>query len=362
MFRAALALFVLLLAAEPLLAQRRGAGGRPTRMPTGRVGTVPGLGPPKIPTSISERTTGKPIKGGPIPLPSERGRWLRVETPHFSIFSSAPERLTREIAADLERLTNVLVSSSPYFRVSERRTRIFLFGDPRDAQPYFDAARGMRIDAAGLTVRHPAGSTILIDVTMRGGNALTPRHELVHDLLGNNPRPLPLWIEEGLAEYYSNRGRPIYEHYARLRGKARVPIDELFAVRATSPRAVSWEFYAQSWGAVSVLIRQDAAAFHALLRDVDEGKSSEAALAERFAMTPKQLENLIRRNANRPASAIPADKVPFAIAPEPLSRAALLSELGELLARLPNRAADAQRHHMAALEADATQQRLITRQ
>ena len=164
-----------------------------------------------------------------------------------------------------------------------------------------------------------------------------------------------------MAEYYSNRGRPIVEHASRLRGKPRVPIDELFSIRPSSVRSVSWDFYAQSWGAVAVLIRQDPNAFQALLRDVDEGKSSQQALADRYAMTLKELENVIRRKAGRPASAIASDKLPLQLEVEPLTRAALLSELGELLARLPNRAADAQRHHMAALEADAMQQRLISR-
>ena len=354
MLRAALALSVL-LATLPLEGQRRGGGGiagRPTRAP-GRIGTIPGLGPPTVPTAgPPERAIGEPVRPGPIPLPSARREWLRIETTHFSIFSSTSERLTRQIALDLERLTNLLVGTSPYFRLSPRRTRVFLFGDPRDARPYFDAARGMRIDAAGLTVRHPAGSTILIDVTMRGGKDMTARHELVHDLLGNNGRPLPLWIEEGLAEYDSNRGRPIVEHVFRLRGKPRIPIDQLFTLRGNSLRAASWDFYAQSWGAVSVLLRRDPVAFEAFVRDVDQGTPPDVALAARFQMTTKELEDAIRLKCGRPASSILAEDVTFDAEIEPLSRAALLSELGELLARLPNRAFDADRHRMAALEAE----------
>lgn len=350
MHRAALALLVGLLAALPSLAQRR-AGVPPTRAP-GRAGPVPGMG--EIPPTMHpERAVFAPRRPGPVPLPSARQEWIRVETPHFSIFSSAGARITRTIALDLERLTALLIERSPYFRVSQKRTRVFLFGDARDARPYFDIARGARIDAAGLTVRSPSGSTILIDCSMRGRNIVTPRHELVHDLLGNNARPLPLWIEEGLAEYYSNRGRPIYEHFSRLRGKPRIPIAELFSIRHNSLRSASWDFYAQSWGAVSVLMRRDPVAFEHFLRDVDGGKSSEAALADRFGMTTKELENVIRRKVGTPASAILSEKVTFDLAIEPLGRAALLSELGELLARLPHGGPDAQRHHVAALEADA---------
>jgi hypothetical protein len=351
MYRAVFALLLVLATIHPLIAQRAGGGGRPTRVPPR---TFPGLNGAELPEPVpQERAQGRPILVGPVPLPSTKHQWVRIETPHFSIFSSASARLTRTIATDLERLTALLVETSPYFRISPRRTRVFLFADPRDARPYFDAARRMRVDAAGLTVRHPAGSTILIDVTMRGGTALTPRHELVHDLLGNNGRPLPLWVEEGMAEYYSNRGRPFIEHAARLRGKVRLPIEEMFGVRHNSPRSATWEFYAQSWGAVAVLIRRNPQVFQEFLRDLAGGKPSAVALQERFQMTPKELENVIRRRAGRPASSILSDKVRLDLELEPMSRAALLSELGELLARLPNRAADAERHHMAALEADA---------
>lgn len=342
MFRAALALLVL-LAANPLLAQRRGG---PTRAP-GRVGPIPGLGVPPL-VIRTERHQGQPVRPGPIPLPSERRNWVRIETPHFTIFSSAGARITRAVAHDLERLTPLLLRTSDSFRLPEARTRVFLFGDPRDVQPYFDAARGVRVDAAGATVRHPDGSTILIDVTARGGDSLTPRHELVHDLLRNNSRPLPLWLEEGLAEYYSNAGQPILEHVSRLRpARLPIPLAELFALTHDAPRSASWDFYAESWGAVTALLRRDPHAFRELMRDLERDVPIVEALRERYRMTPRDLENAMRK-AGAPASSILASGVTLQLEPQPLDYAALVFELGELLARLPNRHADAERHFRAA--------------
>jgi hypothetical protein len=295
---------------------------------------------------------GEPLKPGPVRMPSEKRQWTRLDTEHFAIFSSANVRVTRAIALDLERLTQTLAASSDYFRAPGVRTRVFLFGDPRDVQPYFDAAYGLRVDAAGVTVRHRDGSTILIDTTAKGGRLLTPRHELVHDLLRNSARPLPHWIEEGLAEYYSNAGQPILQHLSRLRGPMRIPLDEMFALRYDSPQSSSWDFYAQSWAAVTVLLRRDARAFYAFLSDLEEEKPASDALKSRFGMTNKDLANLMARGAagfSRPVE--PAGGLtPAAPLPVPLDRADLLAELGQLLLRIPNRTADAERHFAAARE------------
>jgi hypothetical protein len=343
MSRVALALLVL-LAADPLL----GASPVPARV-RGRVSPVPNINT-GAPTIRSERHNGEPIKSGPIPLPSERRTWVRVETPHFTFFSSAGARATRAIAYDLERLTDLLLKTSVSFRVADTRTRVFLFSDNRDVQPYFDAARGVRVDAAGVTVRHPDGSTILIDCTAKGGVALTPRHELVHNLLRDSIRPLPPWIEEGLAEYYSNAGQVIPEHVSLLRGPLRIPLAELFTLPFESPRTAYWHFYAESWAAVAVLLRRNPIAFGEFIRDLDAGVPVASALHERFDMTPENLESAMRRKAGAPVRSVLASNVTLDFTPMPIEHRELLFELGMLLQRLPNRAADAERHFRAARE------------
>src|SRR3712207_2720310 len=120
MIRVALPL-LLLLASEPIVAQRRVAG-RPTRGPA-RAVPLPGLGA-GAPMIRTERLLATPVKNGPIAFPSERRQWVRIETAHYTILSSAGVRTTRRIAQDLERLTSVLTSTSPYFRLPAARTRV----------------------------------------------------------------------------------------------------------------------------------------------------------------------------------------------------------------------------------------------
>ena len=301
--------------------------------------------------SVVERRPVTPMHIGPIPFPPER-QWLRLDTPHFIILSAIGEGGTRTVAHDLEKIVSLLTATSPYFQLPPRRTRIFLFTDRRNVQPYFDVVMGGRVDASGITLRHPRGSTMLIDTSTGGG--LTSRHELVHDLLHRDTVPLPLWIEEGLAEYYSNAGQPVLKHVSRIRGRLRMPLDLMFAAKANDPRAWTFDYYAQSWAAVASLMRRDPKAFFEFLGDIDRGVETSAALRERYRFSTRDLE-LAMRKAGAPAASLLLFSVPpVAVEIRPITRAELLGELAELLSRVEGREGEAERHFRAALDTDSS--------
>lgn len=339
------------LVAAPLAAQRGGGtGGAITRTPSGSTGfTRPGFLDP----GVIERRPMIPAHFGPIPFPPADKPWVRAETAHFILFGATGENAVRAVAHDLEKMTALLTRTSTYFRLPAKRTRIFLFAERRNVQPYFDAVGGARVDASGITLRHPLGSTMLIDTSARGGGGLTPRHELVHDLIHRDDQRLPLWIEEGLAEYFSNAGLPIREHTSRLRGRLRMSLAQMYATRVEDQRAWTFDFYAQSWAAVATLMRRDRAAFWDVLKDIDEGRDTASAIEARYRMTPRDFE-IAMRKAAAPATSLLMESAPaMTIEVKPIAHPELLYELGELLARLSGREADAERHLRAALEGNS---------
>ncbi len=322
-----------------------------TRVPRGvpRVGTTPSGLAQLTRTHPEREITGKPFEG-PIAFPPVSRQWIRIETPRFVLISAAGERRTRAIAEDLERLTEMLTRTSAHFAADPVRTRVFVFTHRGDVQPYFDAVRGFqRVDATGITLREGNRSTMLIDANARGGEMLTPRHELVHDLLRHRDRPLPLWLEEGLAEYYSNLGQPVREHVSRLGGRLRMSLDTMFVVGPSSPLAGSLSFYAQSWAAVSTLVRRDADAFFDLLDDLAAGTAMAEALQKRYRMSFGQLAVAMRK-AGVPAAVMPRDESFVAMEVAPIDRPTLLSELGDMLTAVEGREIEAERHFRAALE------------
>jgi tetratricopeptide (TPR) repeat protein len=102
------------------------------------------------------------------------------------------------------------------------------------------------------------------------GSVDTPRvilHEYLHQYSAYNFPPLPPWLDEGLAEFYSTFsatdrnaqvGRPVREHVLWLRQNKLIPLPRLFAVTQDDPEYNEEEkqgvFYAQSWALVHRLI------------------------------------------------------------------------------------------------------------
>ncbi len=348
--RIAIALLALFLSAQSSHAQR----GRVGRVPT-RVIPIPGF--PAYPDRSGHLDRLPP---GPIPFPSSRRTWVRIETGHFSILSSADESLTRSAAGEVERLASFLLQTDDAFVLPRGRSRVFLFSTRTDAQPYFNALRGARVTPVGMTIRHPHGSTALIDSGSRGGPIPTLRHELVHDLLRRDRR-WPLWAEEGLAEYHSNMGATIRPHLFRVRFGRRMTLKEIFAMDPLARRATSVDFYAHCWALVAALMQRGPEAFYAFVDDVASGIPEREALQARFGITPVELHSMMRR-VNLPEHPRPgtsSSTPPIEI--QPMSHAELLFELGDLLARVPSTASEGERHFQAALAVEPVPPRLLVR-
>jgi Flp pilus assembly protein TadD len=288
---------------------------------------------------------------GAIPFPPPDREWIRLDTPHFILYTSGSERGARAMADDFERLTALLLRVSPFFRRPAARTRVFIFKERRDVQPYLNATRnGDPVDAIGVTVRHAGGSTMLVDAGARGGDIATPRHELVHDLLRHGERPLPLWVQEGVAEYYSNAGLPIHEHVPRIRGRLRIPLAEMFGMTVADPRALTADFYAQSWGVVATLKRLDSRAFFELLRDLERGGGSAAAIEKHYGKSVAQL-GIEMRKAGFPKAPLHMHEKSVEASMRKVGRAELLYQLATMLSHVNGGDDEADRHFRAALAA-----------
>ena len=290
----------------------------------------------------------------PIPFPAEDETWIRVRTPRFDIISSAGDEKTTAIARDLEMLASALsrqAASTP--------ATIFVFAKRRESQPYFGLLIGdPKTTVTGVYVRHEGGGTMFVDAD-RAGVERTALHELIHDLLRQRDYTPPLWVEEGLAEYFSNAqvkkdvviaGGRIEGRVALLERNKQASLEEMFAVRAESPAATAPLFYAQSWAAVDWLMQLDASRFDAFARELANGTSVENALATHYGKTLDDLRKAMR-NAGRGGREvkIPHDDVTLAVSAKPLDRATLLYELGRFLSHVAGAGEESLRHYREAL-------------
>lgn len=317
------------------------------------------------------------LAAGPIPFPAADEKWIRARSKHFILISSTGETQTREVAASLETLAAALTQVNPRLATSGAPARVIIFSRHSEIQPYFDALMSREnSNVSGLWIAQKGGGSMLISFDTRLEAARRgPLHELVHHLLENAGGPrLPLWLQEGLAEYYSHArlryhsiiaGDPIPVHVDALTRHQVMPLQELFAVgRDSDAYNVANEqsvFYAESWAVVQWLIRYGGdrgEIFNAFLADVAGGTPPEQAIRDRYGKSLDDIRKAFTALTTIPLTTgvnpmwhrtIPAPATDTTVVSEPLDHAALLFELGRFLSGFDTMAPEAQRHFRAAV-------------
>jgi tetratricopeptide (TPR) repeat protein len=319
---------------------------------------------------------------GPIPFPAADEKWLLARSKHFVFISSADEKRTRSVAAELETLASALTQvDSTFSAPTATPTRVILFTRRGESRPYFDMLLNRRdANVSGVFVsQRDCGSMLINQDYSWQGRERAPLHELVHYLMQSGDAHAPLWLEEGIAEYFSNSmirarsvsaGEPISSHISILRQRSRIPLTELFAaVRESDVYNVSTGqtvFYAESWAIVDWLVRtsrHNGGDFYAFVHDLAHGGTVETALKMHYHRTLQDIDAALTRysSAQRAAWAItlavPATDTNVTV--EPLDRASTLYELGHFLSGLEELAADAERHYRAALDVNPRHARAL---
>lgn len=245
----------------------------------------------------------------PRPLAAE---WVRVDSPNFVVFGEGGERRTREYALEFERFREALGRIVP--GAATRSTvpiLVFIFNDQRSFGPYRPEFNGKPIQLSGYAWRDSNLGVMMLAASDREAALRVILHEYTHLLIANVTFGLPVWLNEGLAEYYSTftvapdgrsamLGGIIRGHLQRLNEERPLSIEELLAVQHDSPlynegsrRSV---FYAQSWALVHMLLNGEPDRGDAVRRYVQlvgSGKSAADAWREVFG-DAKVLDDLHR--------------------------------------------------------------------
>lgn len=313
----------------------------------------------------------------PLPvsaLPRERDVWHRVQTDHFVFFSNATERRSRQIAANLERLRDVLVQLNPGMELgSDRTLYLYVFDDNLSLVPYKLLYKGKPANIAGYFMARPDATYMVMQAEPGVDIERLLYHELLHYVMGAKHRRLPLWFSEGMAEFYSTFhatdqnaeiGRALEGHIRTLRESNMIPLSRLFTVDYNSKDYNEdyrqGIFYAQSWALVHYLLLGNPARrgqTFQFFESVANGAPASEAFRNAFQTTEAQVEKELRDYVRRSLfnyvqiPVKPAAEVKVRL--EPLPRHETLVRLGDLLLyqrdalQLP----EAEKHYRAALEA-----------
>jgi tetratricopeptide (TPR) repeat protein len=228
--------------------------------------------------------------------------WVRVETPNFVVYGESGEARVREVADEFERFREALARVIPSAATPAAvPTVVVVFASQRSFDPYVPRVNGKPITLGGYFYATEDLNLVALADGNRDESLRTIFHEYVHLVLDNVARGMPLWLNEGLAEYYSTFqvddggrraliGKVIPSHIQLLNTRRLMTIPELLAVDRDSPTYTEGQqqslFYAQSWALVHLLVSGSANRASQLVtyaRLVSEGAPSPDAWQQVFS-------------------------------------------------------------------------------
>lgn len=200
--------------------------------------------------------------------------WVEVRSPHFTVITNSSEKQGRRVADQFERMRSVFHVAFPKLQIDPGAPIIVLaIKDERDfkaLEPEAYLARGS-LKLGGLFLRAPDKNYVLMRLDAEGEHPYAVvYHEYTHLLTSKAAEWMPLWLNEGLAEFYQNSeirekevslGEPSGENLLWLRQNRLLPLATLFTVDEKSPYYHEENkgsiFYAESWALVHYIQIKD---------------------------------------------------------------------------------------------------------
>jgi hypothetical protein len=205
-----------------------------------------------------------------IAVPAHSAQWVRVETPNFVVFGEVGEKRTRDVASEFERfreaLSRVLSGAATKAPVP---TTVVVFDNAKSFAPYRPLYNGKPVELAGQFSSDRDINRVTLALDDREQGLRTIFHEYVHLVVSNVTNGMPIWLNEGLAEYYSTflvsedgkmatLGALIGSHLALLNHEHLLPLQDLLALTHDSPLYNEGKrrgmVYAESWVLVHFLL------------------------------------------------------------------------------------------------------------
>lgn len=307
-----------------------------------------------------------------------RDNWRSVRTNNLFVIGNAEPEKLRQVAVWLEffhsafgRLVsrNVLDASVP--------TTVVVFRDDASFTPFKPLYQGRPANVAGYFQPGDDVNYIAMSLDPHGRDSFSVAfHEYVHLHLQENIPGVPVWLNEGLAEFYGSLqfanneaviGATIPYYMRLLRSQEMLPLETLLSIDQRSPHYNEQDktgiFYGESWALVHYLMlggtgRQEQ--FKRFLQLVGRGDDVTKALENSFGMSLDTIEKELRayiRQGELPSLRIASADDPQAYASFTAIQRVSLSEaeanyyLGDLLLHI-GRSEDAERYFKQAIAFD----------
>jgi Flp pilus assembly protein TadD len=259
----------------------------------------------------------------PTPARDKPENWIEVRSPHFTVVINSNEKQGRRIAGQFERMRSVFHVVFPKLQIDPGTPIIVLaIRDEKDfneLEPEAYLAKGS-LKLGGLFLRAADKNYVLMRLDAEGEHPYAVLyHEYTHLLMTKAAEWMPLWLNEGLAEFYQNSdirekdvslGEPSGENLLLLRQNRLLPLATLFTVDPSSPYYHEENkgsiFYAESWALTHYIFMKDqddkgsrlAQYAELLIQKVDPVTAASRAFGD-LKQLQSMLENYIRQGSFR---------------------------------------------------------------
>jgi tetratricopeptide (TPR) repeat protein len=198
--------------------------------------------------------------------------WIEIRSPHFTVLCNAGESEGRKTALQFENVRALFLQLYPKSRVDPGKPTVIFAIKNEDSLKLFIPAYGQNsktMHLGGFYSQSYDKNFVVVRTDIRGNGPLgfhVVYHEYTHSFFHYNYRGLPLWLDEGLAEFYGNTnieskeagvGMANTDQLRYLKEITLLPLDQLLSIDRSSPLYNTRDhwgiFYAESWALVHYL-------------------------------------------------------------------------------------------------------------
>ena len=200
--------------------------------------------------------------------------WVETRSTHFVVLTDASEKDARRLASQFERMHMVFHTLLPAKGDDTDPPIVVVAVRDRKGMQALEPEEYLgknRIDLGGFFLRAPEKNYILVRLDAQEEHAYANvYHEYTHYMLRKTDAWLPLWLNEGLAQFYENTdidektvwlGQANAEELRFLGRTDLLPMETLLKVDTRSPYYHDEQkgsiFYAESWALTHFLMVSD---------------------------------------------------------------------------------------------------------
>ena len=236
--------------------------------------------------------------------------WRFLHTKNFQLIGDVSASQLRDVALRFEQFREIAIRLN-LAAASQQPTApltILVFRSRKSFEPYMPRDDGRIVESAGMFVEGPDSVYIAVRFDRGEESFRSVFHEYSHFLLRGVVPNAPLWLSEGMAEFYSTLrvtgdrsaliGYPVTAHVKLLQQQS-MPLAQMFGATTRS-----WEYiggqatrlllYAQSWAVVHHAFQSSRRKeILELARKLAAGDEVEAAVQSTYRMSVTELERSV---------------------------------------------------------------------